>query len=109
MTAYVPDLHSKAFDLPGNAGSCTCLHSFHTKFLKCAGSSMAGACAILGSSDAYGAEKEQMRHAVQSVRSKLLSSLRAPERPLLDLGVGFSYELDTSDASLLARPHHVPV
>ena len=45
-----------------------------------------------------------MREAVQSVRSKLLSSLRAPERPLLDLGVGFSYELDTSDASLLARP-----
>ena len=53
---------------------------------------------------AHGTDKEQMREAVQSVRSKLIRSLRAPERPLLDLGVGFSYELDTSDASLLARP-----
>lgn len=35
------------------------------------------------------------------MQSKLISSLRAPQRPLLDLGVGFSYELDTSDASLL--------
>ena len=46
-------------------------------------------------------DKEQMQAAVRSVQSKLLSSLRAPQRPLLDLGVGFSYELDTADASLL--------
>jgi hypothetical protein len=40
---------------------------------------------------------------VRSVQSKLLNSLRAPQRPLLDLGVGFAYELDTADASMLVR------
>ena len=45
-----------------------------------------------------------MQAAVRSVQSRLISSLRAPQRPLLDLGVGFSYELDTSDASLLVSP-----
>ena len=42
-----------------------------------------------------------MQAAVRSVQSKLINSLRAPQRPLLDLGIGFAYELDTADASLL--------
>lgn len=46
----------------------------------------------------------QIQSALKSVQAKLGRSLRAPERPLLDLGMGLSYELDTSDASLLVSP-----
>ena len=37
------------------------------------------------------------------MQAKLGSSLTAPQRPLLDLGVGLSYELDTNDFALLVR------
>ena len=37
------------------------------------------------------------------MQAKLGSSLMAPQRPLLDLGVGLSYELDTNDFAVLVR------
>ncbi len=37
------------------------------------------------------------------MQAKLGSSLTAPQRPLLDLGVGLSYELDTNDFAVLVR------
>ncbi len=54
--------------------------------------------------DAAQSDAQQIQSALKSVQAKLGQSLRAPERPLFDLGVGLSYELDTSDASLLVRP-----
>ncbi|CAL8467963.1 g7501 [Coccomyxa elongata] len=53
--------------------------------------------------DAAQSDAQQIQSALKSVQTKLGQSLRAPERPLFDLGVGLSYELDTSDASLLVR------
>ena len=37
------------------------------------------------------------------MQAKLGSSLTAPQRPLLDLGIGLSYELDNNDFALLVR------
>ena len=37
------------------------------------------------------------------MQAKIGSSLTAPQRPLLDLGIGMSYELDTNDFALLVR------
>ncbi len=60
-----------------------------------------GSCGFTGAAQS---DAEQIQSALKSVQAKLGRSLRAPERPLLDLGVGLSYELDTSDASLLVSP-----
>ena len=45
----------------------------------------------------------QLGEALKTVQAKIGSSLTAPQRPLLDLGIGMSYELDTNDFALLVR------
>ena len=45
----------------------------------------------------------QFGEALKTVQAKIGSSLTAPQRPLLDLGIGMSYELDTNDFALLVR------
>ena len=44
-----------------------------------------------------------MGAALQQVKSKLSTSLAAPERPLFDLGVGLNAEFDTAELSLVVR------
>lgn len=45
----------------------------------------------------------QVGEALKAVQAKIGSSLAAPQRPLLDLGIGLSYELDTNDFAMLVR------
>ena len=45
----------------------------------------------------------QLGEALKTVQAKIGSSLTAPQRPLLDFGIGMSYELDTNDFALLVR------
>ncbi len=46
---------------------------------------------------------QEIGEALKTVQAKIGSSLTAPQRPLLDLGIGMSYELDTNDFALLVR------
>ena len=48
-------------------------------------------------------EAAQIGEALKTVQAKIGSSLAAPQRPLLDLGIGLSYELDNNDIALLVR------
>lgn len=56
-----------------------------------------------GTSNEQHSDAAQIGEALRTVQAKLGSSLTAPQRPLLDLGVGLSYELDTNDFAVLVR------
>ncbi|CAL5219937.1 g1869 [Coccomyxa viridis] len=56
-----------------------------------------------GPSSQQHSDAAQIGEALRTVQAKLGSSLTAPQRPLLDLGVGLSYELDTNDFAAVVR------
>ena len=46
---------------------------------------------------------QEIGEALKTEQAKIGSSLTAPQRPLLDLGIGMSYELETNHFALLVR------
>ena len=43
----------------------------------------------------------QIQSALKTVQAKIGADLRAPQRPLLDIGTGLTFDLDSANASLL--------
>ena len=58
-------------------------------------------CVVSGPSSQHRSDAAQIGEALRTVQAKIGSSLTAPQRPLLDLGIGLSYELDTNDFAML--------
>ena len=69
----------------------------------CLGCLRASLYASSGRGEQQQSDAAQLGEALKTVQAKIGRSLTAPQRPLLDLGIGMSYELDTNDFALLVR------